>query len=200
MDYAGRKDSFKVTLREFTIEDIDFFHQLESNPIVVRFQTWPPRSRAESQKLVEQIITNQTTRPRNHVEFVAELVPNNNTDPPKEAGVVQTPTPAVQPIGRVGCWITDNVANLWFSFLPESQGKGFATQATQKLLDYLLQHRSSTSGEIAPWKVLQIECDPRNIGSWKIAERLGFEKVKEERNVYECKGEWVDSVLYERDV
>jgi RimJ/RimL family protein N-acetyltransferase len=47
---------------------------------------------------------------------------------------------------------------------------------------------------------LEIECDPRNTGSWKLAERLGFEKHSLTKNVQEIKGEWVDSLVYRKTV
>jgi RimJ/RimL family protein N-acetyltransferase len=47
---------------------------------------------------------------------------------------------------------------------------------------------------------LEIECDPRNTGSWKLAERLGFEEHSLTKNVQEIKGEWVDSLVYRKTV
>jgi RimJ/RimL family protein N-acetyltransferase len=45
---------------------------------------------------------------------------------------------------------------------------------------------------------LEIECDPRNTKSWKMAERLGFVRHSLKERDYECKGEWVDSLVYRK--
>jgi RimJ/RimL family protein N-acetyltransferase len=45
---------------------------------------------------------------------------------------------------------------------------------------------------------LEIECDPRNTGSWKLAERLGFSKHSLTERAWESKGEWVDSLVYRK--
>jgi RimJ/RimL family protein N-acetyltransferase len=47
---------------------------------------------------------------------------------------------------------------------------------------------------------LEIECDPRNRGSRKLAERLGFEKISCVERAYESKGEWVGSLVYRKVV
>jgi RimJ/RimL family protein N-acetyltransferase len=87
----------------------------------------------------------------------------------------------------VGC-MTDEPklkTNVWFAFYPSAQGNGYATEAVRALI-------GSMTIEIP----LEIECDPRNTGSWKLAERLGFHKTHCEENSFECKGEWVGSVVY----
>jgi RimJ/RimL family protein N-acetyltransferase len=101
-------------------------------------------------------------------------------------------------IGRVGGSVKRNNddgtardtphADIWFSFLPETSGKGFATEAMKAFIPLLG----------SPVR-LEIECDPRNTGSWKLAERLGFEKISLTEDAFECKGEMVGSLVYEKD-
>lgn len=173
----GAMKTERLTLREFIMADVEAFHKLESRPEVVRFQTWEPLSREQAEKKVIANIQGSFTTPREFVELV----------------VVHDE----QFIGRVGAKVKRNSsdgkpmelahADLWYSFMPESQGKGFATEAMKAFIPLLG----------SPLR-LEIECDPRNTSSWKVAERLEFEKVSFTESVYECKGEWVDSLVYQK--
>jgi GrpB-like predicted nucleotidyltransferase (UPF0157 family)/RimJ/RimL family protein N-acetyltransferase len=167
----------RLVLREFVMGDVQAFYELESIPEVVRYQDWPPRSMEKAHEEVVKTIKGSFAKPRAHVELA--VVHEERF------------------IGRVGAMISsgdDNHdegclkhADLWFSFIPESQGKGFATEAMKAfipLLDSPLE--------------LEIECDPRNVGSVKMAERLGFRKVRFTERDYESKGEWVDSLVYHK--
>ncbi|KAF2020141.1 acyl-CoA N-acyltransferase [Aaosphaeria arxii CBS 175.79] len=174
----GALKTERLTLREFILGDAEGFYRLESIPEVVRYQNYGPRTREEAHKSVVSILQNSTAKPRKHVELAVDF----------EGRLV----------GRVGALIAKEdeakagvqdppKASLFFSFLPEVQGKGLATEAMRAFIPLLG----------SPLK-LEIECDPRNEGSWKMAERLGFKKTYEAEKVYESKGEWVDSVEYSK--
>lgn len=87
-------------------------------------------------------------------------------------------------IGRVGSWAEGRSTRLWYAFLPAYQGQGYATEAMRAFVD------------VVPGSKLIIECDPRNVASWRLAERLGFSRESLTERAYECKGEWVDSLVY----
>ncbi|KAF2267171.1 acyl-CoA N-acyltransferase [Lojkania enalia] len=169
----------RLTLREFVLEDVPAFHALESIPEVVRYQTWPPKTLEDARKDVVQIIQNSFVDPRAHIELAVMLEDRF--------------------IGRVGAFINPEDSqgkpicpphtDLWFSFMPEMQGKGFAVEATKAFIPTLGSPMT-----------LEIECDPRNTGSWKLAERLGFERVRLIERAFECKGEWVGSLVYQKKV
>ncbi|KAJ9637910.1 hypothetical protein H2199_007405 [Coniosporium tulheliwenetii] len=149
----------------FTTSDIPSIYALESLPEVVRYQTWPPRTLAEAWTVVHEIIANRERSPRQHVELAVEL--HDGTF-----------------LGRVGAWVDEGKASLWFAFMPDAWGRGYATEAMRAFIPLL--------GRVK----LEIECDPRNTGSWKLAERLGFVKESLTENVKEVKGEWVGSLVY----
>ncbi|KAF1950504.1 acyl-CoA N-acyltransferase [Byssothecium circinans] len=174
-----------LVLREFVLGDEEAFFELESIADVVRYQTWGPRTREQARDLVAEIVRNSEAVPRVHVELAVEF----------EGSFV----------GRVGAKVTASLrptaleaeesestclphADLWFSFLPSYQGKGLATEAMKCFVALL-----------KPPLELEIECDPRNTGSVKMAERLGFEKISEEEKVFECKGEWVGSCVFRKN-
>lgn len=156
----------RLELREYTLDDIPSLHALLSIPSVARYQTWEPRTLAQAEAVVQEIVENQDSMPRKHFELA---VTHNGRF-----------------IGSVGAKVKNRQASLWYSFIPASQGKGFATEAVAAFILLL--------GDVT----LEIECDPRNTGSWKLAERLGFTKVRFTEKDFECKGEWVDSLVYQK--
>lgn len=156
----------RLRLREFTMDDVDALYGLESIPEVVRYQNYPPRTPEEAEKVVAEIVRGQSENPRRHVELAVVL---GDTF-----------------IGRVGAWIENREAHLWYAFLPHLGDQGFATEAVSALLPVL------------PAARLTIECDPRNVPSWRLAERLGFRRESLTERAYESKGEWVDSAVYRR--
>jgi RimJ/RimL family protein N-acetyltransferase len=86
---------------------------------------------------------------------------------------------------------------LWFSLLPALQRKGLATEAVEAFVREVVR-REREGGEVE--MELEIECDPRNTGSRRLAERLGFRKESEVEEAFECKGEMVGSVVYRKVV
>ncbi|RMZ74693.1 arabinogalactan endo-beta-14-galactanase [Pyrenophora seminiperda CCB06] len=175
----------RLLLREFVMKDEVGYFQLEGNEQNARYQEWPPRTRQQARQLVLQNIRNHNDIPRTIYELAVE-----NTDG--------------QFIGRVGAKTSQansdklpgestikpvTRANLWFSFLPSVQGQGFATEAMTTFID-ALKERLQDQGKLE----MQIECDPRNEPSWKLAERLGFERHSLTKEKEFIKGEWVDSL------
>ncbi len=156
----------RLFLREFTMDDVPSLHALESIPEVVRYQTYEPRTFEQAREVVEEIVRGQDRLPRRHVELAVFH---------EDAF-----------LGRVGAWIEDGKAALWYAFLPGAQGRGYATEAVRALIATLDADR------------LTIECDPRNEPSWRLAERLGFVRESLAERAYECKGEWVDSLVLTR--
>ncbi|KAF2092438.1 acyl-CoA N-acyltransferase [Rhizodiscina lignyota] len=166
----------RLQIQELSTSDMENFYSLESIPEVVRYQDWSPRSRAQAATLVQDIVDNQSKFPRTLVEL-AVIKKDENAF-----------------IGRVGAKIDHGIskADIWFSFMPSAQGKGFATEAMEALITTLTTNFDVTE--------LEIECDPRNTGSWRLAERLGFEKVKDIERAWESKGEWVGSRVYMKNL
>ena len=154
----------RLTLREFTMADVPSLYALESDPEVVRFQDYPPRTFEEAERVVAEIVRGQGETPRRHFELAVTV-----------EGVF---------VGRVGAWCEGESASLWYSFFRSARGQGYATDAVRGLMGLLDVTRFT------------IECDPRNVGSWRLAERLGFVRESLTERAYESKGEWVGSVVY----
>ncbi|KAF2204336.1 acyl-CoA N-acyltransferase [Delitschia confertaspora ATCC 74209] len=167
----------RLVLREFSMDDIEAFHALESREEVVQFQSFGPKTLEDANKDVKTIIINAAESPREHYELAV-----------LHDGKF---------IGRVGANVRRGVLNgevmdiphadLWFSFMPEAQRRGFATEAVRAFIPLLA----------APME-LEIECDPRNTGSWKLAEKLGFKRISLTERAFEIKGEMVGSLVYQK--
>jgi RimJ/RimL family protein N-acetyltransferase len=183
----------RLTLREFNLKDIPALYALESIPEVARYQTWPPRTRADAKRVVGEIMAEAVEVPRLIVEqAVLITAPQTQERTPHEVDGTGTF------IGRVG-GIVDSAARtaeVWFSFLPSEQRRGYATEALRALIELLRE--AARDGEVPPFDRLIIECDPRNDRSSKLAERMGFALESCTEKAFECKGEWVGSKVYTR--
>ncbi len=77
-----------------------------------------------------------------------------------------------QVIGSIGYWIDeDGDYSIDFDFNLNYSKKGYATEAAQELIRYLFQSVGI--------KELYGDCDVRNENSWKLLERLGFQRMKQ---------------------
>ncbi len=107
----------RLTLREFTMDDVQSLYALESIPEVVRYQEYPPRSLSEAGRVVREIVQGQKDAPRRHMELAVIL-----------DGAF---------IGRVGAWIVGIRATLWYAFMPAAQGQGFASEAVRAFVPFV---------------------------------------------------------------
>lgn len=180
----------RLLLREFVMNDVSGYFELESSEENARYQTWPPRTHEQARQCVLDNIRNHNDVPRTVYELAVE-------HEGRFIGRVGASTSQANSDSLPGENTIKHVthADLWFSFLPAVHGKGFATEAMTAFID-ALKERLQGEGKVE----LQIECDPRNEGSWKLAERLGFERYNLTKEAFECKGAWVDSLVLRKVV
>lgn len=182
----------RLLLREFEMKDVPGYHELESSPENARYQAWPPRTKEQARQLVAQNIRNHNDVPRTIYEL-AVVVQHHG----RFIGRVGARTSQANSDSLPGEKTLKHVthADLWFSFLPAFQGRGFATEAMAAFIE-ALKNRLQDQGKVE----LEIECDPRNEACWKLAERLGFERYSLTKGAFECKGVWVDSLVLRKVV
>jgi RimJ/RimL family protein N-acetyltransferase len=75
-----------------------------------------------------------------------------------------------------------------YALLPNERGKGYATEATKIIVDYLFLSKDTVR--------IQAHIDPKNIASQKVVEKNGFKKEGLIRKCFFSKGEWRDMLLY----
>lgn len=182
----------RLLLREFVTQDIAGYYALESSEANARYQSWAPRTPQQARELVLQNIRNHNDVPRTIYELAVETL-----DTATFIGRVGAKTSQANSDKLPGESSIKPVthADLWFSFLPEYQGKGFATEAMTAFIG-AIKERIQDVGKVE----MEIECDPRNEASWKLAERLGFERHSLTKEKEIIKGEWVDSLVMRKVV
>jgi [ribosomal protein S5]-alanine N-acetyltransferase len=76
-------------------------------------------------------------------------------------------------IGFAGLWyfFAEKQPQLVYALLPEATKKGYATEASTRLLEYCFNELG--------YQYLLASCDKPNIESQKVAERLGMKEVEE---------------------
>ena len=157
-----------VNLRVVEREDLPLLVQWDNNPEFVGEHFFPTqRSRTDMEKALESISPFESKR------FIIE----------KKDGT------------KVG-WITHfymlhpmmKLLEIGFVLVPSERGKGYCTEATKIIVDYLFLTKDIVR--------IQAHVDPRNKASQKVAEKAGFKKEGIIRRSFFTKGEWRDMLLY----
>ncbi|QSB12532.1 GNAT family N-acetyltransferase [Lysinibacillus fusiformis] len=162
----------KLFLREFTQYDWIDVHKYASQEIVCRFQTWGPNTEEDTKEFIQDVLDEATQTPRERYVFA----------------IIYQETL----IGAVEIMIkdfTNKVGEIGYIVNPDYWGKGVATQSAKLMITFgfekLKLHRICAT------------CDPRNIGSAKVLEKVGMLKEGVLReNMLMKDGVWRDSFLY----
>lgn len=162
----------KLFLREFTQYDWIDVHKYASQEIVCRYQTWGPNTEEDSKEFIQDVLDEATQTPRERYVFA----------------IIYQETL----IGAVEIMIqdfTNKVGEIGYIVNPDYWGKGVATQSAKLMITFgfetLKLHRICAT------------CDPRNIGSAKVLEKVGMLKEGVLReNMLMKDGVWRDSLLY----
>jgi ribosomal-protein-alanine N-acetyltransferase len=95
-------------------------------------------------------------------------------------------------IGFIGHFYVLHVAGkqleIGYSLVPSERGKGYGTEATQLMVDYLFLSKDSMR--------IQAQTDPRNVASHRLLEKVGFMKEGTLRKSFFMRGEWRDCYIY----
>ncbi|MGY4795994.1 GNAT family N-acetyltransferase [Lysinibacillus fusiformis] len=162
----------KLLLREFTQYDWIDVHKYASQEIVCRYQTWGPNTEEDTKEFIQDVLDEATQTPRERYVFA----------------IIYQETL----IGAVEIMIrdfTNKVGEIGYIVNPDYWGKGVATQSAKLMITFgfetLKLHRICAT------------CDPRNIGSAKVLEKVGMLKEGVLReNMLMKDGVWRDSFLY----
>ena len=80
------------------------------------------------------------------------------------------------------------IVEIGYRFLPQSQGKGYATEAVKALVQWLIK-------DIGVHKVVA-KCDPENVASYKIMEKLSMQREGFLRQHYKIGDQYSDELVY----
>lgn len=166
--------SSRLRLRPFQESDLAAFAAYRSDPGVARYQSWnTPYTLEQADAFYEVLRREQPGIPGSHYQLAVERL--------------------IQP-GIIGdCYLhvlanDPKQAEIGFSFSPQHQGQGYATEAVRRLLDYLF-------GELKLHRVTAT-CDVENLPSYRLLERVGMRREGHFVENIWFKGAWGSEYLY----
>lgn len=165
--------SDRVMIREMEESDWIDVHKYGSLEKVCQFQPWGPNTEQDSKDFVKQVLIDAKREPRSRFVFAVIV---------KESG------------GMIGAGeltirdYTNRAGEIGYIVNPQYWGKGFATEVAKLLLAFgftdLKLHRIFAT------------CDPRNVGSSRVLEKIGMSKEGRMREDLLLRDGWRDSLLY----
>jgi [ribosomal protein S5]-alanine N-acetyltransferase len=163
----------RLILREFKNEDFYCVHKYASDPDVITYLPWGPNSEVDTKIYLDKVISYQLKNPRNDYDIAVEL---------KESSLI---------IGACGIHISNSATRegwIGYCFNKEYWRNGYAIEAAKAIVEFgfknLNLHR------------IYATCDPNNIGSYKVLEKIGMKREGHLREHKLQRGKWRDSFLY----
>lgn len=152
-------------------DDVTTFTHYRQLPEVARYQSWPkPYTRDLADELVDEMDALDGPTPGSWVQLAIE--------------------DGERLIGDVAVWLDADgtLAVIGYTLDPEHQGRGFAVEAVEAVIDWLFRHGEAHR--------IAATIDPRNLASARVLERCGFEYVGTARSSALVDGEWTDDARF----
>ncbi|WP_195837895.1 GNAT family N-acetyltransferase [Tissierella pigra] len=173
MSSFEKVETDRLILREFIEIDIQEVHEYGSDPDVSEYEPWSPNTLKQTEEFVKRCIEYQHQKDR--VDFELAVIKKNSN----------------KLIGACGLHISDKEDREgWIGYAINKLywRKGYGTEIAKKLLyigfNEFKLHR------------IYATCDPNNLGSEKILQKIGMKKEGCLRKHMWCKDRWRDSLLY----
>jgi len=163
----------RLLLREFRISDEPDIHEYACDPEVVRFTDWGPNTRDITQSVLRRWLKEQEHGLEHSVTLAIELKTEKRL------------------IGSIRIDVRDErtrTADFGYSLNRRYWNQGYTTEAAHALIDVAVRR----IGLRRVWAT----CDTRNIGSYRVMEKLGMRREATFHKDVLQKGEWRDSYLY----
>jgi len=168
-----RLTSARLVLRRFRAADIETFVRYRADPAIARFQSWENFTEADGQAFIASLSGQHPDRPGEWFQFAVELAATG-------AMIGDCALHALADSPRE--------VEIGFTLASGHHGKGYATEAVARLLDYIF-------GLLAKERATALT-DVRNAASIAVLERLGFVRDRALRAPVIFKGEPCDEHLY----
>ncbi len=164
----------RLKLRAFQDRDIQSFAEYRSDPDVAKYQDWDaPYSMEKAAQFVEEMKVIRPGTPDEWYQIAIEL---------KDGGIL---------IGDCTFYILaedTRQAEIGFTLARKYQGKGYATEAVTRLLDYLF-------GELRLHRI-RATCDVENLASSRLLEKIGMRREAHFVENIWFKGSWGSEYVY----
>jgi aminoglycoside 6'-N-acetyltransferase len=149
----------RLLLRPFCKTDLDPFIAYRNDPHVYRFQGWKtPYLRADAEEFIHAM---QSAVPGTPGEWLQLAIQLRDSSLPAETCL----------LGDVAFHVTRSnprMAYLGYTLARSAWGKGYATEAVIKLLEYMFR--------VLDLHRVVADCDVENLASIRLLERLGFRR------------------------
>ncbi|HXQ26929.1 MAG TPA: GNAT family N-acetyltransferase [Candidatus Acidoferrales bacterium] len=163
----------RLLLREFRSTDESDIHAYASDPEVVRYVHWGPNTPEVTRAILAGFLKAQQHWPRIDIGLAIELKSEQRL------------------IGAIEIRMKDDAnraADFGYVLNRSCWGRGYMTEAARAVLDAAFR-------ELRLHRVWAT-CDPRNLASSRVLEKLGMRREALFRKDVLHKGEWRDSYLY----
>jgi aminoglycoside 6'-N-acetyltransferase len=164
----------RITLRRLTRADLKPLVAYRSDPDVARYQIWDsPYPKAHGERLIHAMLRQHPDTPGEWFQFAVTLRSTGDL-----IGDCGSKTAADDP----------RQAEIGYTIGSAHQGNGYGTETARILLSYLFDVRGKhrvTAG-----------CDPRNVASIRVLERVGMRREGHLRQSFWMNGEWADDLLF----
>jgi ribosomal-protein-alanine N-acetyltransferase len=164
----------RLILREFQEGDWQAMHEYASDPEVVRYMQWTPKTEEETREYVRRAIANQQEKPRRNYQFVLILKAEKRLI--GACSIINVSSPED---GEAGIVYVLN-RNFW--------NQGYMTEVVKRVIHFgfseLGLHR------------MYATLAPENVASACVLEKAGMRREGHLRKHRYIKGEWRDSLLY----
>jgi RimJ/RimL family protein N-acetyltransferase len=162
----------RLRLRDFEPRDAEAMLRIEGDPEAVRWQSYAPRTLESCRAYIERDLGSRIGD-RSCFDLAIALADDGRY------------------VGRVGLDIKlpeRSVGELWFILERALWGRGLVPEAARRLVDFGFEDKGLHR--------IFLECDPRNPGAIRVAEKLGMEREAHLRENVRIKGEWCDSLIF----
>lgn len=162
----------RLCLRDLRLQDWPAMLSIEGDPRAVRYQSFLPRTEADCREYLANDLAARTG-----VRWCYDLAVTLREDG--------------RFIGRLGLDIKAperKIGELWFILERSLWGRGLMPEAARRLVEFGFQEKGL--------RRIFLECDPRNIGAVRLAEKLGMQREGQLRECLWLKGEWCDSLFF----
>lgn len=161
----------RLVLRPYRETDLASVHAYAAISVVSQYMDWGPNTEKDTRSFLERCVAaSENPEDKGH-SFAVTL---------REGGSM---------IG--GCDLgsaQQDTSDMGYCLHPDFWGQGYATEAANAVLglafDTLGLHRVTAN------------CDPDNVGSWRVMERIGMRREGHEREASWFKGRWHDRLRY----
>lgn len=160
----------RLTLRRYTPEDAEpLYRCMGADPSMYQYSGWNPYATPEmAQETVRRFIDSyDDERSYSWVMDLDDIL-----------------------VGTIGAYdYEDGRIEVGYSVFPKWQGRGYATEALKKVLEYLTENEGIAC--VTAW------CAAENAGSGRVLEKSGMKLVRTEEGGIEAGGKTYDKLYYE---